>query len=53
MGDTVLDTAVKENYLGVTISADMNVSEHCGIAASQGNKIVGLIRRNIAYNEKS
>ena len=48
---TVLDTAVKEKDLGVTISADMKVSEKCGIAASKGNQILGLIRRNIAYKE--
>ena len=41
------------NLLGVTISADMKVSEQCGIAASKGNQILGLIRRNITYKEKS
>ena len=49
MGDTVLGTTLKENDLGVTISADMKVSEQCGIAASKGNQILGLIRRNITY----
>ena len=54
MGDTVLGTTVKERDLGlVTISADMKVSEQCGIAASKGNRILGLIRRNITYKEKS
>ena len=48
MGDTVLDTTVKEKDLGITISADMNVSEQCGIAASKGNQILWLIRRNIS-----
>ena len=52
MGDTVLGTTVKEKDLGVTISADMKVSEQCGIAASKGNKILGLIRRNITYKGK-
>ena len=52
MGDAVLGTTVKEKDLGVTISADMKVSEQCGIAASKGNQI-GLIRRNITYKEKS
>ena len=51
MGDTVLGTIVKEKDLRVTISADMNVSEQCGIAASKGNQILGLIRRNITYKE--
>ena len=52
MGDTVLGTTVKEKDLGVTISADMKVSEQCGIAASRGNQILGLIRRNITYKGK-
>ena len=52
MGDTVLGTTVKEKDLGVTISADMKVSEQCRIAASKGNEILGLIRKNIAYKEK-
>ena len=40
----------KKKDLGVTISADMKVSEQCVIAASKGNKIIGLIRRIITYN---
>ena len=52
MGDTVLSTTVKEKDLGITISADMKVSEQCGIAASKGNQSLGLIRRNITYKEK-
>ena len=43
MGDKMGKTT-KENDLGVTFSADMKVSEQCGIAASKGNKIIGLIR---------
>ena len=52
MGDTVIGTTIKEKDLGITISVNMNVSEHCGIAASKGNKILVLIRRNISYKEK-
>ena len=52
MGDTALGTTVKEKDLGVTISADMKVSEQCGNAASKGNQILGLIRRNITYKEQ-
>ena len=52
MGDTVLDTTVKEKDLEVLISADMKVSEQCNIAASKGNQILGLIRRNITYMDK-
>ena len=44
---------VKEKYLGVTISVDMKISEQRGIAASKGNTIIGLIRRNITYKEKT
>ena len=51
MGDTVLGTIVKEKDLGVAISAD--ISEQCGIAASRSIQILGLIRRNITYKEKS
>ena len=53
VGDTVLGTIVKETDLGITISADMRVSEQCGIAASKGIYIIGLIRRNIIHKEKS
>ena len=40
MGDTVLNTTVKEKNLGLTISGDMNVSEQCGIAVAKGNQIL-------------
>ena len=36
----------------LTISADMKVSEQCGIAAAKANQILGIIRRNIVYKEK-
>ena len=50
MGDIVVGTTAEEKR--VTGSADMKVSEQCGIAASKGNQIVGLIRRNITYKDK-
>ena len=37
MGGTVLNNTVKEKDLGLTISADMKVSEQCRIAAVKGN----------------
>ena len=52
MGCAVLGGTTQENDLGVTFSADMKVSEQCGIAASKGNQILGLIRRTIMYKEK-
>ena len=52
MGETGLGTTVKENVLGITINANTKVSEQCGIAASKGNNILGLIRRNITHKRK-
>ena len=49
MGGTILITTVKEKDLGLTISADMKVSEQCGIVALMGNQMCGLIRRNVVY----
>ena len=51
MSGTVLNNTVKEKDLGLTSSADMKVSEQCGIAAAKGNQMFGLIRRNIVYKE--
>ena len=31
----------------------MKVSEQCRIAASKGNQVLGMIRRNITYKDKS
>ena len=53
MGYTLLGTTLKENDSGVTLSADMNVSQQCGIAASKGNNILGLIRRNTTCMKKA
>ena len=50
--DVVLGRATQEKDLGVTFSVDMKVSEQCGIAASKGNQILGLIRGTIMYKEK-
>ena len=52
MWDTVVGRTTQEKDLGVTFSADMTVSEQCGIAASKGNQILGLIRRTITYKVK-
>ena len=37
--------------LGVTMNANMKVSEQCRIAASKGNQVLGRIRINITYKE--
>ena len=52
MGDAVLGKTTQEKDIGVTFSADMKVSEQCGIAASKGNQMLRLIRRAITYEEK-
>ena len=53
MGGTILSKTVKEKYLVVTMNANMKVSEQCITAASKGNQVLGMIRRNITYKEKS
>ena len=54
LGGTILSETVKEKDLGVTMYANMKVSEQCSrIAASKGNQVLGMIRRNITYKEKS
>ena len=35
------------------MNAYMKVSEQCRIAASKGNQVLGMIRRNITYKENS
>ena len=52
LGNLKENATIIEKDLGVTKSADMKVSEQRGIAASRGNQILGLIRRNITYKEK-
>ena len=55
MGGSILSKSVKEKVLGVSMNANMKVSEQCSIAASKGNQTLGIIRRNtiITYKEKS
>ena len=47
IGGTILSKTVKEKDLGVSMNANMKVSEQCRIAASKGNQVLGMIRRNI------
>ena len=47
MGGTILSKNVKGNHLGVTMNANMKVSERCRIAASKGNQVLGMIRRRV------
>ena len=53
MGGTIPSKTGKEKDLGVSMNANMKVSEQCWIAASKGNQVLGMIRRNITYKEKS
>ena len=54
MGGTILSNTVKEKHLGVTMNANMKVSEQCRIAStnSKGNQVLIMIRRNITYKEE-
>ena len=51
MGGTILSKTVKEKYLGITMNANLKVSERCSIAVSKGNQVLGLIRRNITHKK--
>ena len=53
MGVTILSKIVKETDVGVTRNANMKVSEQCRIAASKGNQVLGMIRRNITDKKKN
>ena len=44
MGGTILSKTVKEKDLGITMNANMKVSEQCRIAASKGNQVLGQRR---------
>ena len=55
MGGTILSKTAKENDLGVTLNANMKVSEQCTENCSvylKGNQVLGMIRGNI-YKEMS
>ena len=41
MGGTIISKTAKEKDLGLTMNANMKVSEQCRIAASQGNQVLG------------
>ena len=45
MEGTILSKTMKEKDLGVTMNANMKVSEQCRIAASKGNQVIGMIRK--------
>ena len=47
-----IDKLVRWFDLGVSMNANMKVSEQCRIAASKGNQVLGMIRRNITYKEE-
>ena len=46
MGGTILSKTMKEKDVGVSMNGNMKVSEQCRIAASKGNQVLGMIRRN-------
>ena len=52
MKNHLLDETMLEKDIGVIVSADLEVSEQCGIAARKGNQLLGMIRRNVTYRDK-
>ena len=52
-GGYIRSISMMEKVLGVTMNANMNVSKHRIIAASKGNHVLGMIRKNITYTDKS
>ena len=53
MGGRVLSTTTKEKDLGVIINVDVKILEQCAMAASKGKQMLGFIRRNTTYKEKT
>ena len=45
MGGTILNKTMKKNDIGLTMNANMKVSEQSRIAASKGDQILGMIQR--------
>ena len=53
MGGNIIRKTMKEKDLGVTMNANMKVTEQCRLAASKGNQVLGVTRINITYKENS
>ena len=51
IGGTIRNKTVKEKDLWLTMNANMKVSEQCRTAASKGNQVLGMIRRNLIYKD--
>ena len=47
-----LNTSITKD-LGLTISANVKVSEQCGVAASKVNQIIGMIKKYNIYRKKA
>ena len=45
LGGTIPSKTVKEKDIGVSMNANMKVSEQCIIAVSKGNQVLGMIRK--------
>ena len=52
MGGTIQSKTLTEKDLGVSMNANMKVSEECRIAASKGNQVIGMIRINITKRKE-
>ena len=53
MGGTILQETVEEKDLGVWIHKSLKVAKHCAEAAKKANRVLGMIKRNFIYKDKS
>ena len=44
---------MKDKYLGVTMNANMNITEQCRVAASKSNQVIGIIWRTMTYYKEN
>ena len=52
LGGKVLSEVVEERDLGVIVQNDLKVDKQCRRAANEGNKMLGMIRRNFECKDK-
>ena len=53
MGDTQLKETEEEKDLGVLINKSLKTSSQCAAAAKKANMVLGMIKRNFAYKNRT
>ena len=53
MGGTILHETTEEKDLGVWIHKSLKVSKHCAEVTKKANRVLGMIKRNFIYKDKS